>query len=91
MDPGAGETTPSRLNILRLHRLTVYEKNGIMIIGSDNIVHNPDREAQLAVPTPDHFLPMLYIMALREANEPLAFFNDKAIMGSLTMTSFRVG
>jgi len=49
------------------------------------------REVQLAVPTPDHYLPLLYILALKEENEAVSFFNDKAVMGSLTMTSVRIG
>jgi 4,5-DOPA dioxygenase extradiol len=49
------------------------------------------KAAKLAVPSPDHFLPMLYVLGLRTENEPVSFFNDKAVMGSLTMTSFRVG
>jgi len=52
---------------------------------------NLGREVQLAVPSPDHFLPMLYVLGLRKENESVSFFNDKAIMGSLTMTSFRIG
>lgn len=44
--------------------------------------------AQMAIPTPDHFLPMIYIMALRDNNDQIQFFNDKAQAGSLTMTSF---
>jgi 4,5-DOPA dioxygenase extradiol len=49
------------------------------------------REVQLAVPTPDHYLPLLYTLALKGEKEEVAFFNDKAIMGSLTMTSLRIG
>jgi len=49
------------------------------------------REAQLAVPTPDHYLPLLYALALKEENEAVSFFNDKPVMGSLTMTSLRIG
>ena len=49
------------------------------------------REVQLAVPTPDHYLPLLYTLALKEENEAVSFFNDKAVMGSLTMTSVRIG
>lgn len=45
----------------------------------------------LAIPTPDHYYPMIYALALQGKNEELAFFNDKAVMGSLTMTSFRIG
>lgn len=43
-----------------------------------------------AIPTPEHFLPALYALALREKNEEITFFNDKAVGGSLTMTSFRI-
>ena len=49
------------------------------------------RAFDLAIPTPDHYFPMLYSIALQEKNEDLQFFNDKAVMGSLTMTSFRIG
>jgi len=49
------------------------------------------REVQLAVPTPDHYLPLLYTLALQGEKEEVTFFNDKAIMGSLTMTSLRIG
>ena len=46
---------------------------------------------QLAAPTPDHFLPLLYTLALQQGDEKLSFFNDKAVMGSLTMTSVKIG
>ena len=49
------------------------------------------REVQLAIPTPDHYLPLLYTLALKEENEAVSFFNDKPVMGSLTMTSVRIG
>ena len=45
------------------------------------------KEFELAIPTPDHYLPLLYTLALKEDNEKVSLFNDKAIMGSLTMTS----
>jgi 4,5-DOPA dioxygenase extradiol len=45
----------------------------------------------LAIPTPEHFLPLLYILALKEGNEELSLFNDKAVGGSLTMTSVMIG
>ena len=44
----------------------------------------------LAVPTPEHFLPLLYILALKDANEKITMFNDKAVAGSLTMTSIKI-
>lgn len=46
---------------------------------------------QLAVPTPEHFLPLLYVLALKQKGEPVAYFNDKPVAGSLTMTSFIIG
>jgi 4,5-DOPA dioxygenase extradiol len=45
----------------------------------------------LAIPTPDHFLPLLYSLALKKEDEPVNIFNDKAVMGSLTMTSIKIG
>ncbi len=42
---------------------------------------------RLAVPTPEHFLPLLCILALKQENEEVTFFNDKTVMGSLAMTS----
>ena len=44
----------------------------------------------LAIPTPEHFLPLLYVLALKEEDEKVEFFNDKPIMGSLTMTSLKI-
>jgi 4,5-DOPA dioxygenase extradiol len=49
------------------------------------------REVQMAVPTPDHYIPLLYSLALRKENESVSFFNDKTVMGSLSMTSIRIG
>ncbi len=42
---------------------------------------------QLAVPTPEHYLPLLYILALQRPDELVEYFNDVALAGSLTMTS----
>lgn len=44
----------------------------------------------LAIPTPEHYLPMLYSLALKEDNEEVQIFNDKAVAGSLTMTSLKI-
>jgi 4,5-DOPA dioxygenase extradiol len=45
----------------------------------------------LAIPSPEHFLPLLYVLALKEKSEKCEIFNDKAVMGSLTMTSVKIG
>lgn len=42
---------------------------------------------QLAVPSPDHFLPLLYVLGLIGNKDEISFFNDKPVLGSLTMTS----
>ncbi len=49
------------------------------------------RAFNLAVPTPDHFLPLLYSLALKEENEKIEVFNNKPVGGSLTMTSIKIG
>lgn len=45
----------------------------------------------LAIPTPEHYLPLLYTLALQEKDEEVSLFNDRAVAGSLTMTSVKVG
>jgi 4,5-DOPA dioxygenase extradiol len=71
------------------------EKMKELIVNSDHQslirYQSLGKSIQLAVPTPDHFLPLLYALALREKDEPVAFFNDQAVMGSLTMTSLIIG
>ncbi len=44
-----------------------------------------------AIPTSEHYLPLLYNLGLQGKNEGVSFFNDKAVGGSLTMTSVRIG
>ena len=46
---------------------------------------------KLSVPTPEHYLPMLYAIALRLSGESITYFNNKPIVGSITMTSFLIG
>ncbi|MCX2432038.1 MULTISPECIES: 4,5-DOPA dioxygenase extradiol [unclassified Pedobacter] len=48
-------------------------------------------DAMLAIPTPEHYLPLIYTLGLKNDKEDLSFFNDKAVGGSLTMTSVLVG
>ena len=45
------------------------------------------KDFEKAIPTPEHFLPLIYTLALRDENEQISLFNDKAVGGSLTMTS----
>jgi 4,5-DOPA dioxygenase extradiol len=45
----------------------------------------------LAIPTPDHYYPLIYSLGLKEEKDTITFFNDKPMAGSLTMTSVRFG
>jgi hypothetical protein len=49
------------------------------------------RAAQLSVPTNEHYLPLLYALALKDSKDPITYFNDAAPMGSISMRSLRIG
>ena len=123
-------TTGQRLDIGR--RLSPLRDEGVLIVGSGNIVHNLGRmdwsrrdgppfdwaqrfndhirsaiaedrpeavadftsrgaEAQLAVPNPDHFWPLLYVLGARRAGEKAVFGPDHIEHGSLGMTTVTFG
>lgn len=44
----------------------------------------------LAIPTPEHYYPLLYALALQGKDERATLFNDKPVAGSLTMTSVKI-
>ena len=48
------------------------------------------RAFQLSAPTPEHYLPMLYAIALRGKDEKVSFFNDVIVGGSFSMTSVKI-
>ena len=48
------------------------------------------KAVQLAIPTPDHYLPLLYALGLKQESEELSLFNDKLLAGSLSMTSVKI-
>lgn len=103
-------------------------KEGILLIGSGNMVHNlrimawqeqgfdwaveSDRamadliaaadhqalidyaripHARKAIPTEEHYLPLLYVLGAAQAGEPVAFFNASVTLGSVSMRGVRVG
>ena len=49
------------------------------------------KEATLAIPTPEHYLPLMYTLGLKGKNDTTSFFNDKVVGGSLNMTSVKFG
>ncbi len=111
--------------------LMELRNNGVLVIGSGNIVHNlsllePDinappcdwaaefdgivrqklldgdpmalvdyeklcKGAALAAPTLDHYLPMLYTVALREKDDALRFVFEGFQYASVSMRSFQIG
>ncbi|HRH37213.1 MAG TPA: hypothetical protein PK760_02640 [Flavobacteriales bacterium] len=53
--------------------------------------HSQGRAFDLAINSSEHFLPLLYTLALQNKDEQATLFNDKAMAGSLTMTAVRIG
>lgn len=49
------------------------------------------RSSSLAVPTLDHYLPMIYAVALREKNESLVFTHEGFQYASISMRCFQIG
>jgi len=45
---------------------------------------------KLAIPTPDHYLPLMYSLGLKDKKENIRLFNDKLLAGSLSMTSLKI-
>lgn len=52
--------------------------------------NNLHQNIKLAIPTPDHYYPLLYSLGLQDGKDDAEFFNDKAVAGSLTMTSVKI-
>jgi 4,5-DOPA dioxygenase extradiol len=48
-------------------------------------------EARLAVPTPEHYLPLLYVLAQRTPRDAVRLINDRCTLGSISMTSVVIG
>lgn len=48
------------------------------------------RAFELAIPTPEHYLPLIYTLALKDDRDNLSLFNDQPVGGSLSMTSVKI-
>jgi 4,5-DOPA dioxygenase extradiol len=73
--------------ISEIYRTKINEGNHNAMIDFEKL----SSAASLAIPTPEHYLPLLYVLALQEKNENLTFFNDLVVGGSLSMTSLIIG
>ena len=66
----------------------------LLLAGDDAaLVHYPSlgRDALLSAPTPDHYLPLLYVLGLRRKNDPVTFPVQGFEGGSLSMLAVKIG
>lgn len=68
-------------------------KNWIEQNDHDPIVHfeRGGQAAALAINSAEHYVPLLYSLALRDESDPISFFADKVIGGSISMRSVKIG
>jgi 4,5-DOPA dioxygenase extradiol len=126
------ETKPPRFHYELGQRLAPLRDEGILILGSGNIVHNlhayawgrhdvgpfdwavrfetrardlllkgedsplisyekMGRDAMMSIPTPDHYLPLLYVMGLRRTGETVRFPVEGVDGGSVSMLAVQIG
>jgi 4,5-DOPA dioxygenase extradiol len=126
------ETQPARFHYDLGARLQPLRDDGVLVLGSGDIVHNLHayawgrrevepydwalrfesraracieaanheplieyeslgKDALLAVPTPDHYLPLLYVLGAATAREPVSFPVEGMDGGSVSMLAVRVG
>lgn len=126
------ETQPAEFHYETAKRLTGLRDEGVLIMGSGNLVHNLHayawgrqqvepldwcvrfderarelllagdhgpliayetlgRDAALSVPTPDHYLPLLYVMAQQREGDEVSFPVEGFDGGSVSMLSVRIG
>ena len=128
---GIDRTRPARFHFETGERLAALRDEGVLILGSGNVVHNLgmlrwdateaaydwaqrfeqavkdrllqrghealvawerlDAQARLAVPTPEHYLPLLYCIAVQREDEPVNFPVEGIDMGSLSMLTVGIG
>jgi 4,5-DOPA dioxygenase extradiol len=122
-------TQPPAYHFALGRQLAALRDEGVLIIGSGNVVHNLARldpasrgadwarrfdaamrqsmlagqfeqvvnyrdlgsDAALSVPTPEHFLPLLYVLGAHRADEPIEIVTEGIELGSISMTSVLVG
>lgn len=69
------------LNELFKDKIALHDHDALMDY------QNLSKAAMLAIPTPDHYYPLIYSLALQDDKETPVFFNDRLVGGSMNMTS----
>lgn len=74
-------------------RIDEKMKSNLISRNHEELINYPamGKEAYLAVPTLDHYLPMIYAIALQGKNEPLTFIYEGLQNASISMRCFRIG
>jgi 4,5-DOPA dioxygenase extradiol len=126
------ENEPARFHYELAGKLSPLRDEGVLVIGSGNLVHNLHtyawgkhdvepfdwalrfeeearslvssgdfdrlvdyeslgRDAQLSIPTPDHYLPLLYTLALKRESDTVTFPVEGFDGGSVSMLTVRIG
>lgn len=83
--PGYGYDWALEMNTLFKHCITAGDHQTLINF------NRLGQSGRLAIPTPEHYLPLLYVLGLQRQNDEVSFFNDTAVAGSLTMTSVKLG
>jgi 4,5-DOPA dioxygenase extradiol len=76
----------ARLAPLRERGVTILEDQPSDIL---KVTEHPDY--RLAVPTPDHFIPLLYVAGLATADQPIRALLRGYAFGSISMTCYGIG
>lgn len=71
-----------------------YKVRTLLLAGDDGPLiayETMGRDAALSIPTPDHYLPLLYVIALRREGDPVSFPVQGVDGGSVSMLTLRIG
>lgn len=67
-----------------------YIKESIINRNHETVINylHLEKTAKLAVPTPEHFYPILYILGASDEEDKISVYNNSCMLGSLSMTSY---
>jgi 4,5-DOPA dioxygenase extradiol len=85
MSRGEAEAWASRFNEYVKRALVTGDDAGLIDYAAQG------EDAMLSIPTPEHYLPLLYVLGAKDAGETPVFFNDKIELGAVSMLGARFG